>query len=288
MHKWATWAISILSPLLPACLVALTTLAIVGSSAGCGRPSGMAPGTRAGETRVNPKDGQTYVWIPPGQFLMGCVPGDGNCLADEKPRHSVSLARGFWMGGTEVTLEAYRSLIPPDSGTLNINPTDKHYPIINKTWLEAGGYCRLVGGRLPTEAEWEYAARAGVVGAISGDLETMSWNKDNSVSSSEVGKKAPNAWGLYDMEGNVAEWCADWYDESYYEHSPSQNPLGASSGWADPGNAPFIERHHRVMRGADWRSTGSDEARLSARRHWGQDSIAYFLGLRCVLDPNVD
>lgn len=102
---------------------------------------------------VNPKDGLPYVWIPPGTFTMGCSPGDTQCDPDEGPTHLVELPAGFWMGQTEVTNAAYRRSVA--SATFPANEAD--LPVIGLSWLQAKAYCAQVGGRLPTEAEWEYA-----------------------------------------------------------------------------------------------------------------------------------
>jgi formylglycine-generating enzyme required for sulfatase activity/serine/threonine protein kinase/Flp pilus assembly protein TadD len=230
-----------------------------------------------GEVRENAKDGLKYVWIPPGTFMMGCSPADNECSAEEKPAHQVKVTKGFWMGQAEVTVGAYkrfaaatgRQMPPePNSSGRPLNPgwRDEAMPIVDVTWDDAEAYCRWAGGRLPTEAEWEYAARAGSTGARYGDLDEIAWYADNSGrerldstriwnedlanygkrlnengnSMHEVSQKRANAFGLYDMLGNVWEWVNDWYDESYYHNSPSQNPTGPASGQL------------RVLRGGSW------------------------------------
>src|SRR3989442_1565598 len=113
------------------------------------------------QTRVNPKDGQRYVWIPPGTFQMGCSPGDNECSADEKPAHPVTISRGFWLGQTEVTVAAFQNFSRTGTAMPIRQKGDRH-PVVGVTWDEAAAYCRWIGGRLPSEAEWEYAARGGV------------------------------------------------------------------------------------------------------------------------------
>jgi formylglycine-generating enzyme required for sulfatase activity len=195
-----------------------------------------------GSTQVNPRDGLTYVWIPPGNFQMGCSPGDSECIPWETPAHTVTITRGFWIGQTEVTQAAYQRVM----GT---NPSHFHgdgLPVESVTWDEAQSYCRTVGMRLPTEAEWEYAARAGSKASRYGDLDAVAWYRGNSgAQTHEVGQKEANAWGLYDMLGNAWEWVADWYDGSYYSQSASQDPQGPSSGT------------QRVLRGGSWNSNPS-------------------------------
>ena len=229
-----------------------------------------------GTVKVNPDDGLDYVWIPPGEFPMGCSPGDRECDDDEgeKP-HTVKITKGFWLGQTEVTVRAYRRFddntqgidMPgqPVIGDRKLNPgwSDQQQPIVAITWQEAKTYCEdWAKGRMPTEAEWDYAARAESKTARYGDLDDIAWYADNSgprrldstkAWNFEAGKdgakyrsileengnqihrvrqKNPNAWRLYDMLGNVWEWVADWYKNDYYQtlSSPAVDPPGPTSG----------------------------------------------------------
>jgi len=216
-----------------------------------------------GDVKVNPKDGQRYVWIPPGTFTMGCSPGDSECDDDEKPAHQVAIAKGFWLGQSSITVGAWKRFIsqtgnamPPEPKyyhrELNPDWANPQQPIVNITWDDAAKYCSAAGGRLPTEAEWEYAARAGTTGARYGNLDATAWYADNSGTEridsaviwrddeknydpriqanrnapKPVGMKRPNAWKLYDMLGNVWQWTADWYGGKYYEQRDGQDPLG--------------------------------------------------------------
>ena len=234
-------------------------------------------GVKKGEVRVNPKDGLKYVWIPPGTFMMGCSPGDTACADDEKPTHQVTITKGFWLGQTEVTVGAYkrfagatRRQMPPepvlDGRPLNPGWGDEAMPIVDVTWGDAQAYCRWAGRRLPTEAEWEYAARAGNTQDRYGGLDEIAWYADNSGRQRldseriwkedianflkrlnengngmhEVGQKRANGLGLFDVLGNVSEWVNDWFDEKYYQSSPSQDPAGPTSG------------QERVLRGGGW------------------------------------
>jgi formylglycine-generating enzyme required for sulfatase activity len=183
----------------------------------------------------NPKDHLPYVFIAPGTFTMGCSPGDSDCLADEKPARPVAITKGFWIGQTEATQAAYARVMKGD------NPSSfkgANLPVETVSWNEADAYCRAVDMRLPTEAEWEYAARAGNTSERYGDIDKIAVY--NAISTAAVGSKVPNAWGLYDMLGNVWEWTNDWYDEEYYKNSRKDDPPGPS------------QRLEKVVRGGAW------------------------------------
>jgi formylglycine-generating enzyme required for sulfatase activity len=195
---------------------------------------GLAP-----RLRLNPKDGLTYVWIPPGAFMMGCSrePEDRECDDDEKPAHQVTITRGFWIGQTPVTVGAYKRFAGatgrqmPPSPSFNSGWTNENMPIVNVAWNDAQAYCGWMGGRLPTEAEWEYASRGGTTGARYGPIDEIAWYDSNSGGQThDVAQKRPNGFGLYDMLGNVWEWVNDWYDQNYYQSSPAQDPHGPASG----------------------------------------------------------
>jgi formylglycine-generating enzyme required for sulfatase activity len=199
------------------------------------------------EVRVNPKDGLKYVWIPPGTFMMGCSPGDNECGDDERPAHQVTITRGFWMGQTPVTVGAYRRFCGatrhqmPRAPNFNNGWANENMPIVNVIWDDAQAYCGWMGGRLPTEAEWEYAGRAGSTDSRYGNMDDIAWYIGNSGNEThDVAQKRPNGFGLYDMLGNVWQWVNDWDDWNYYHNSPSQDPSGPSAG------------RHRVLRGGSW------------------------------------
>ncbi len=214
---------------------------------------------------LNPKDGLSYVRLAPGTFLMGCSSGDSECGADEKPAHRVTLTKGFRMGVTAVTQEAYQRV-------MRTNPS--HFkgaklPVEMVNWTEAQNYCSTVGMRLPTEAEWEYAARAGTTGARYGDLDSIAWYGQNSGSKThEVGQKEPNAWGLYDMLGNVYQWTGDWYADKY-QGGNETDPIGPASG------------EYRTLRGGSW-DYGARWSRASFRVGGRPDDRGGFSGFRCV------
>jgi formylglycine-generating enzyme required for sulfatase activity len=168
-----------------------------------------------GETvHRNERDGLYYVWIPQGSFLFGCSPGDDMCEDDEKPASRQEIERGFWLGRTEVTVGAYKrfrdhpALLPP-APSFNIDWQDDAQPVVNLSRTEAARFCEWAATRLPTEVEWEYAARAGERRALPPDISERAWFADQSGGRMHtVSQKEPNAFGLYDMLGNASEWVA--------------------------------------------------------------------------------
>ena len=164
------------------------------------------------EARRNPKDHMTYVHIPAGTFRMGCSDGDKECYEDEKPPHMVQISHEFWIGQTEVTVAAFQLFGSENAVRMPPEQKGDKFPVMSVLWDEADAYCKWAGGRLPTEAEWEYAARGGTTTVRYGDLNAIAWTNANSEHMvHEVAKKQPNAYGLYDMLGNAWEWTADWY-----------------------------------------------------------------------------
>jgi formylglycine-generating enzyme required for sulfatase activity len=238
--------------------------------------------------------------------MMGCAPGGEVCLDTEKPSHQVIISKGFWMGQTEVTVGAYKRFargsgrsMPPEPALSGrpLNPEwgDEAMPIVNVTWYEAQAYCTWAGGRLPTEAEWEYAARAGSPVSDYGGLDEVAWYADNSgrerLDSTtiwnresnnysqrltdngngmhEVAQKHANGFGLFDVLGNVWEWVNDWYDDKYYQNCPSQDPPGPSNG------------EFRILRGGSWLNSPSG-VRVSIRfRNFPHARFSNH-GLRCA------
>jgi formylglycine-generating enzyme required for sulfatase activity len=193
------------------------------------------------------------------------VPGESESLDDEKPAHQVTITTGFWMGQSPVTQEAYQRV-------MGQNPSHfkgAQLPVENVSWDEAQIYCQAVGMRLPTEAEWEYAARAGTTGSRYGDIDQVAWYRTNSGGKThEVARKLPNAWALYDMMGNVWEWTSNWYSDKYTGNSET-DPRGPASGL------------YRVLRGGSW--LNDPRYIRASHRNWvvpvGRNLST---GLRCV------
>lgn len=256
-----------------------------------------------GDLRENLKDGQTYAWIPAGRFVMGCSTDDSQCADDERPTRETVITRGFWLGRTPTTVAAYRRysresgvLFPPSRDSRgrkqNEAADSDQVPVVGVTWDEAVAFCQWAGGRLPTEAEWEYAARAGTQGPRYGNLDDIAWYGDNSGTAridsaalwrnppaagdalyangnmaKPVGQKQANAWNLSDMLGNVTQWTADAYS-------------GADASGANPPNGT-----PRVIRGGAF-TQEPRQMRASRRGRLPQTIRNSVNGFRCARDAS--
>ncbi len=242
-------------------------------------PVDLAP---AGSAQRGAKDGLPYVWIPAGSFPMGCSAGE-MCSSDEV-RHTVRFQKGFWLGATEVTAGAFRRYVKekgakmPEAGTGRDGWKDERMPISYVNHRNAAAFCAWSGGRLPTEAEWEYAARAGTRGLVYGPLEKVAWiyqddllvyTKAHDGNYPPVGTKAPNRFGLFDMIGGLNEWVSDFYDADYYKLSPAVDPTGPVRG------------DGYVHRGGSLLTIPNDAG--ASRRRWAlAETEAPDIGFRCV------
>lgn len=231
------------------------------------------PASEKLRTWQNPADGLNYAWIPSGTFTMGCSALDSECKDDEKPAHQVTLEKGFWLGQTEVTLNAYRKFVPKYSPPLP--ESDRNLPVLGVSWAASKDFCAAMGGRLPTEAEWEYAARAGNSQPYYGIINEIAWYAKNSGDGPHaVGQKQPNAFGLYDMLGNVAEWVLDRYFDQY--------PTGATTN--GPGVLqPLAGNALAVARGGYWQND-AEGLRVSRRLAQEPDGAGVPIGFRCAND----
>jgi len=186
-------------------------------------------------------------YLKGGKFQMGSPNSEIERNSAEGPVHEVELD-GFWLGKYEVTQEQYQAIM----GTNPSRFKDPKNPVESVSWDDAVEFCKRLSQktgktfRLPTEAEWEYACRAGsrsrfCFGDSVSQLGDYAWYNSNSGNQTQpVGQRQPNAWGLYDMHGNVWEWCSDWYGEDYYGNFPRKNATGPTSG------------QYRVLRGGSW------------------------------------
>ncbi len=227
-----------------------------------------------------PKD---MVRIPPGEFDMGCSVGDPDCHDYEKPSIHIKISRGFYLDKYEVTQEKFRQVMGTSPACLG--KCGGKCPIECVTWYNAEEFCRKSGKRLPTEAEWEYAARANSKtryfwgGSVKDDY---LWYKENAKAEYEgnvnglgaqpVGLKKPNGFGLYDMAGNVWEWTQDCWQWNWYREAPAKDPVNASP----PCSA-------RVLRGGSW-FLDAGMNRVSVRNGYYPDRYNYFTGFRCAKD----
>lgn len=272
----------------------------------------------------DPKTGIVYIHVPAGSFMMGCagLKGTAGCQPEEIPRHKVTLTRGFWMSRTEVTVGQFRNFVDSTqyvtdaekAGSSRVfirdqwvsrqgiswrNPSMEQtvdHPVVCVSWNDAVAFTRWAGARLPTEAEWEYAARAGRQdevyawghGMITPDpdgkhfanladqsgVKAWHWSalpgyNDGWSETAPVGKYAPNGFGLFDMIGNVWEWCAD--SRRLYEDQEETDPAG-----------PFFA-NRKAVRGSAW-STTPPQARISSRAVNPADFNSFNIGFRCVRD----
>lgn len=231
------------------------------------------------------------VFIPGGQFTMGCLSG---CESDEIPSHTVEIS-AFYIDKYEITNSQYDSCVAKgrctpahynDGACLMWNGSSfkkvkvpdefqkPQFPVACVSWRQADAFCSWKGMKLPTEAQWEYAA-SGV------DKKTYSWGNESPSQakcrmagqnfSTKIGSYPPNAKGLFDMTGNVWEWVSDYYSADYYTNSPSRNPKGPEVGL------------YKVLRGGGWYST-ANQLRI-ANRHWfSPDFQEISVGFRCVKD----
>ncbi|HLK64851.1 MAG TPA: SUMF1/EgtB/PvdO family nonheme iron enzyme [Bryobacteraceae bacterium] len=256
-----------------------------GDTAGRGKPIDTVTMVR----QTNKTDRQEYVFLSGGMFQMGCVPSDrkqDRCENNEKPQHQVRISQDFWMGATEVTIDAYKRFVGANrSRKMPSSPfwkQDGAHPIVNVSWEDAEAFCGWVGGRLPTEAEWEYAARGGKTNEIypfnsensrdDANFEKTSGN-DQYVYTAPVKQFNPNPWGLFDMAGNVWEWTADWFSDSYFAESPLKDPKGPPSGKA------------HVIRGGSFASDPAKHLRISYRDKCPGISTDR-VGFRCILEDS--
>lgn len=294
--------------------------------------------------KLNPTDGLDYVWIPPGTFRMGCVPGDDVCHDGEKPQHEVTLTNGYWMTRTEITVGAFRLFVEstghmPKSQEENRGrmyhvtkgPDGAHWqwvpgvtwerpwspahrapddhPVVQVSWRDAHSYCRWAGGRLPTSAEWERAARGGADGfmyfwgntptpEVDGikyangpstetkdrypAMETFEGYSDGYAVHAPVGQFAPNAYGLFDMAGNAWEWVNDWFSLDYYENSPQVDPPGPEEG-------AYPEGPYKTIRGGAWNYYPYQLRSSFVGTLGGTDDFwTGSLGFRCALNDSAD
>ena len=218
--------------------------------------------------------------IPSGKFMMGSPETEMDRFADEGPQHEVTISKPFYMGATEVTQEQYEAVMSKNPS----NFKGAQNPVEQMSWDDAVEFCKKLSAKtgksvtLPTEAQWEYACRAGSKTRFYygddndytnlGDYAWYGKNSDNKTH--PVGQKKPNAWGLYDMNGNVWQYCSDWYADSY-ANANKTDPTGPASG------------AHRVVRGGSW-INGPFSCRSAYRAGAPPDERSSNIGFRVVVE----
>jgi formylglycine-generating enzyme required for sulfatase activity len=238
--------------------------------------------------------GMEFVKIPTGEFMMGCSTGDTTCKAEENPQHKVRITKTLEMGKHEVTQGQWKAVMNANESVF----VGDNHPVENVTRAEAIDFARRLTMRndgftyrLPTEAEWEYAARAGTTGVTYGPLDEIAWyGKNSNDESHPVGGKKPNAWGLHDMLGNVREWTADTFSPVYYASSAVDDPPGAQVNYGERGQPGFQGGAGvalPVIRGGGWPNPESF-LRASDRYHYfGPTLRVSDVGFRLVRQPVV-
>lgn len=270
--------------------------------------------TRAGEpTQQTKRDARTIVnsigmrfaLIPAGKFMMGSPEKEVYRSEDEWP-HEVTLTKPYYLGAYEVTQGQFEKIMGHNpsfysakgGGKLRVAKKDTSaYPVERIAWTDAAEFCAKLSAkegksyRLPTEAEWEYACRAGTKTVFHmGNKFNSNLGNINGLSYSSYGdetggpfhratikvgeyKNHANAFGLFDMHGNVQEWCADWYADDYYKNSPKEDPRGPEKG------------SERVLRGGAWPSSAK-ACRSAARNHLAPEERSWTNGFRVLLEAN--
>ena len=219
-------------------------------------------------------------------------------LPAEQPQHRVRISRPFYMAAYQVTQAEYQRVMSKNPSFFSAqgggkadlaSPDTSRHPVESVSWLDAVEFCRVLSAlpqevaarrvyRLPTEAEWEYACRAGSTGLYCfGDNRTMleeyAWCDSNiGRTTRAVGQKKPNRWGLYDVHGNVWEWCADWYGTDYYKSSPLMDPPGPATG------------SDRTVRGGGWISYATEGCRSAFRLGYSPTFAYRDIGFRVVME----
>jgi len=241
-----------------------------------------ATSTEDTHLRTSPQDGMVMIYIPAGTFQMGTNSGD----PEERSVHTVTLD-AFWIDRTEVTNAMYALCVaegqctpPSSSGSFTRvsyygNPTFDDYPVLAVNWFQANAYCNWASRQLPTEAQWEYAARGGIAGATYPWGEGIDCSRANYSGcvgeTTEVGSYSPNGYGLYDMAGNVWEWVVDYFSDSYSSASVT-NPTGPTSGG------------YRVIRGGTW-DDDANSLRVTNRYGVTPERQNASIGFRCAVIP---
>jgi formylglycine-generating enzyme required for sulfatase activity len=238
--------------------------------------TGQETGQAGGKTNGLPKEiaadlgggvKMEMVLIPAGEFMMGSPDSDRSAANDEKPQHRVRITQAFYLGKYPVTQEQWTAVMGENPSHFK-GPKN---PVEWVSWEDCQRFLTRLNEKpglgkwqFPTEAQWEYACRAGSTtifcfGNDESGLDEYGWyDKTSGGKPHPVGEKKPNAWGLYDMNGSIWQWCLDWYDPGYYAHSPVDDPTGPATGtervshggsWASPARSARSANHGRIEAG---------------------------------------
>ena len=266
----------------------------------CRPAQNTTPALSPGDTQIRSADGMEMVYVPVGEFLMGSTDADKRADDDEKPQHIVYLD-AYWIDKTEVTNAQYRRCV--EAGVCQVpRVMEEHYweepstygdlsmaehPVVHVNWNDARTYCEWAGVRLPTDAEWEKAARGtdGLLYPWGSTFDDRRLNFCDKRCVYSVGVEADDGYhrtapvgnyptgaspyGVLDMAGNAYEWVADWYDAEYYNRSPTRNPRGPDSG------------EYHVLRGGSWHGNARN-TRTTNRAYGHPPSTNYEVGFRCA------
>jgi formylglycine-generating enzyme required for sulfatase activity len=269
-----------------------TVMDIEARTAATGEPAGTAAAAAANPSSTGPASpahqviadlNLELIWVQPGSFTNGSPDDEPFRGKAEGPRTHVTLTKGYWLGRTEVTQAQYESLMRTNPSTFKA--AGSNAPVEGVSWNDAMEFCRALTGRekaagrlpagyeftLPTEAQWEYACRAGATGSYAGEPEAMAWyDKNSDETTHPVAMKKPNRWGFYDMSGNVLEWCFDWYGP--YPGGSVTDPVGPATG------------SYKIARGGSWRNS-IEVGRSAARAGGSIGRQDYTIGFRLALAP---
>jgi sulfatase modifying factor 1 len=251
-----------------------------------------------GTTETGTEGDPNLLEIPGGTFEMGCSVSDGSCDPENQPVHSITLSP-YWIEATEVTVGAFKECVDAGgcSAPANVDlpcsygsPLAIDHPINCVTWQQAADYCEWKGRRLPTEAEWEFAARSnsgrpfpwGTAEATCEFAHMFQMMSEQSTFGCDTNDTAPvgsyptgvSPFGVLDMAGNVEEWVADWFSLTWYAESPAEDPIGPAEGM------------QRSVRGGDYYDASPFNLRTMERARANPDSTAPERGFRCAADQN--
>jgi iron(II)-dependent oxidoreductase len=270
------------------------------ANAGNGAPESARTGgePKAGAVRTNRKDGAKMIYIPACEYMMGTTDEEIDALlqahpefkrdwfTDGMPRHKVTLS-GFWIYKNLVTVGQYKKFCKATHHKMSglsesdLSPSMNDHPVAGICWNDAKAYCDWAGVTLPTEAQWEHAARGPQNYTFPwgntfdrSKLRCSGTKQGDAGDTAAVGSYPPNSFGLNDMAGNVWQWCWDWYAEDYYANSPSQDPPGPATG------------QYHSMRGGSWYRNGEGDFRCTHRIRNAPDDTKGYFGFRCAAPAN--